>query len=74
MLLRVLLENLTRLLLIGAIGLMGLAVLELLAQLIGQSLVGNYYSAGRLLELSAVFAVLAIALILRDIKLSLRQD
>ena len=68
MLLRVLLENLTRLLLIGSVGLLGLALVELLVQTVGLSILGNFYSAGRLLEVSAILAVIAIAFILRDIK------
>ena len=74
MLLRVLLENLTRLLLVGTILLMGVAVLELALQALGLSLIGNYYAAGRLLEMSAIFAVVAIALTLREIRELLRQN
>ena len=74
MLLRILLENLTRLLLIGAASMMGLAFLELAAQLLGQSLLRSYYSPGRLMELSATLAVLAIALLLRDVRNGLKID
>ena len=74
MLIRVLLENLTRLLLVGALVLVAVAVIELALQVLGVSVIAKYYAAGRLLEMAAVFAVIAIALILRDIRELLRNS
>jgi len=46
----------------------GLAVMEGVVQLFGQSIMRGAYSAGRLFELSGILVAFAIALLLRDIR------
>ena len=46
----------------------GLAVMEGVVQLFGQSIMRGTYGAGRLFELSGILATFAIALLLRDIR------
>ena len=57
-----------RVMLLGALALAALAVAEGVVQLFGQSLTGSAYKAGRLLEFSAMVMVLAIGLLLREIR------
>jgi hypothetical protein len=62
-----------RLLFLGSFVLAGLAVWERVANMMGYTLL-QQYSAGRLLELSALALVFVIALQLRAIKLSLEKQ
>jgi hypothetical protein len=57
----------------GALALIALAVLESLANGFGYSLVHESYRPGRLIEFAAMSAVLASALLLRQIREELRK-
>ena len=57
---------------IGASAAIVLAFLELGVQFFGTSLIGNLYSAGRIIELAAALLVLVIAIVLREIRDVLR--
>ena len=53
---------------------LAVALAEALVNLFGISLVGRVYSAGRLLELSAIFLVFGIAQLLRQIRDAMRES
>jgi hypothetical protein len=57
-----------RILFVGAFALMGLAVIERLANLLGYTVLGGATLPGRLLEVSATVMVFVIALVLRQIR------
>jgi hypothetical protein len=57
----------------GALALIALAVLESVANTFGYSLVRESYRPGRLIEFAAMSAVLASALLLRQIREELRK-
>ena len=73
MFLRVLLENATRAFFLLSAILIGVSFAELAVQFFGASLIGNWYSPGRLLEIAATLLVMAIALLLREIRNELRS-
>ena len=49
------------------------AFLDLIAEFLGFSIVGDMYEAGRLLELAATLLVFVIAVLLRQIRDTLRK-
>jgi hypothetical protein len=57
-----------RVLFFGAFALLGIALFEQVANLLGQTLLRGSYSSGRLMELSAVLLVFVITLLLRQIR------
>ena len=69
-----LLHNVARLAFLGASATIALAFLELVAQILGASLIGEMYSSGRLLELAAALLVFVIAVELREIRDELRAN
>ena len=76
MLLKVLSDNTTRTFFLASTALIIVAFLELIAQFFGATLINNWYSPGRLLELAATLLVFVIALLLRDVRneLKLKRD
>ena len=58
----------------GASVLAALAVAEGLVQLVGSTLTGGHYGAGRLLEFAGILMLFAIGLLLWDIHSVLRRD
>ncbi len=56
---------------IAAVGL-AIAFLQLIGRFFGYDLAGQWYSAGRLMELSAALLVFVIAVLLRQIRDELR--
>lgn len=74
MYLKVLLNNSMRVLFIASAALIALAFIEWAAQLVGTTLVGRWYSAGRLLEIAATLLVYVIAVYLREIRDELRSN
>ena len=52
--------------LVAALGLAGLAAIELLLQYSGSSLIGRTYSAGRLFEFAGIAMIFAIGLQMRE--------
>lgn len=51
-----------------ALGLLGIAIFELVANLMDYTLLRGMYSAGRLIELSAALLVFVITVLLRQIR------
>jgi len=74
MYLKILLNNSMRVLFIASAALIVLAFIEWAAQLVGTTLVGQWYSAGRLLEIAATMLVYVIAVLLREIREELRAN
>lgn len=72
MYIKVFLSNSMRLAFIGAAALIAMAFLEWAVQFLGYSLVGPWYTAGRLLEIAAALLVYVIAVLLREIREELR--
>lgn len=64
---------LSRIIVVGAFALIGLAVIEYVANLLGYTVLRDVYSAGRLIELAAALLVIVIALLLRQIRDELRK-
>ncbi|MGH8308747.1 MAG: hypothetical protein ACRETX_03025 [Steroidobacteraceae bacterium] len=64
---------LSRIVVVGAFALVGLAIIEYAANLLGYTLLREVYSAGRLIELAAALLVIVIALLLRQIRDELRK-
>lgn len=62
------LQNLARLVFVGALLAFLLAFLELLGEFANFSVIGGYYSPGRLVELAAALLTLVIAIRLREIR------
>ena len=71
--LEVISKYLARALFLLAAALIVVAFVEWLAQIFGGSIVGQFYSAGRLLELAATLLVFDIAVLLRQIRNELRS-
>jgi len=63
-----------RLFFVTALALLGIAVLEKAANLIGYTIVGEAYMAGRLFELSTLLVIFVIALLLRQIREELKKN
>lgn len=63
----------SRIVVIGAFVLIGLAAIEYVANLLGYTVLRNVYSTGRLVELAAALLVIVIALLLRQIRDELRK-
>ena len=57
-----------RIFLFGALALIALAVIESLTNRFGYTVVGEAYRAGRLVEFAAMSAIIASALLLRQIR------
>ena len=74
MYLQVFLKNSMRVLFIASAALIALAFIEWAAQFVGTTLVGSWYSAGRLLEIAATLLVFVIAVLLREIREELRAS
>jgi hypothetical protein len=74
MYLQVFLNNSMRVLFITSAALIALAFTEWAAQLAGTTLVGRWYSPGRLLEIAATMLVYVIAVYLREIRDVLRAN
>ncbi len=74
MYLQVILNNSKRVLFLASAALIALAFIEGAAQLVGTSLVSNWYSAGRLLEIAATLLVYVIAVELREIRDEIRTN
>ena len=66
-------KYLARALFLLAAAIIVVAFVEWLAQIFGASIVGQFYSAGRLLELAATLLVFVIAVLLRQIRNELRR-
>ena len=64
----------SRLFFIAALVLLALAVLERAAHVIGLTILQGTYTAGRMLEFSALLVIFVIALLLRQIREELRKD
>ena len=71
--LEVISKYLARALFLLAAAIFVVAFVEWLAQIFGSSIVGQFYSAGRLLELAATLLVFVIAVLLRQIRNELRS-
>lgn len=63
----------SRMVVIGAVVLIGLGAIEYVARLFGYTVLRNTYSTGRLIELAAALLVIVIALLLRQIRDELRK-
>jgi hypothetical protein len=63
----------SRIVVIGAVVLIGLGAIEYVARLFGYTVLRNTYSTGRLIELAAALLVIVIALLLRQIRDELRK-
>jgi phage-related holin len=63
----------SRIVVIGAFVLIGLAVIEYIANLLGYTVLRHLYTAGRLIELAATLLVFVIAMLLRQIRDELRK-
>jgi hypothetical protein len=63
----------SRIVVIGAFVLIGLAAIEYVANLFGYTVLRHAYSTGRLVELAAALLVIVIALLLRQIRDELRK-
>ena len=74
MYLQVFLTNSMRILFLGSAALIALAFVESAVQLFDTTLVGRWYSAGRLLEIAATLLVYVIAVLLRDIREELHAN
>ena len=72
--LQVFLNNSRRALFIASAVLIALAFIEWAAQLAGTTLVSQWYSAGRLLEIAAALLVYVIAVLLREIREELHAN
>lgn len=64
---------LSRIFFFSALALMGVAFLELAANLFGLSLFEGRYGAGRLIELAGALLIFVITLLLRQIRDSLKS-
>jgi len=62
-----------RLLFIASFGLLALAILEWFANVLGYTLVGQSYSAGRMLDFAAIFLIFVLAFVLRQIRDELKK-
>jgi hypothetical protein len=62
-----------RLLSIGVVALLSLAILEGLAQAFGYTIVSGNYAPGRLLELAGILGIFVIALLLRQVRETLKN-
>ena len=65
-------KYLARTLFLLAIAAIALAFIEGIAEFFGSTMVGDFYTAGRLLELAATLLVFVIAVLLRQIRNELR--
>ena len=65
-------KYLARTLFLLAIAAIALAFIEGIAEFFGSTMVGDFYTAGRLLELAATMLVFVIAVLLRQIRNELR--
>ena len=65
-------KYLARTLFLLAIAAIALAFIEGIAEFFGRTMVGDFYTAGRLLELAATLLVFVIAVLLRQIRNELR--
>lgn len=74
MYLQVFLTNSMRVLFLASAALIALAFIESAVQFFGTTLVGRWYSAGRLLEIAATFLVYVIAVLLREIREELHAN
>ena len=72
MYLQVFLINSMRVMFLASAALIALAFIEWAAQIVGTTLVGRWYSSGRLLEIAATLLVYVIAVYLREIRDELR--
>ncbi len=63
----------SRVVVVGALLLIGLAVIEYPANLLGYTVLRGIYTTGRLIELAAALLVIVIALLLREIRDELRK-
>lgn len=63
----------SRLFFLGAFVLLGIAVIERVANVFGYTIVLRAYTGGRLLELAVVLLVFVIALLLRQMREELRK-
>ena len=63
----------SRIVVTGAFVLIGLAVIEYVANLLGYTVLRDVYTPGRLVELAAASLVIVIALLLRQIRDELRK-
>jgi len=64
----------SRLFFAGAIALVGIAVLEKVANLMGYTILRGAYSSGRLFELASLLVIFVIALLLRQIREELKRN
>ncbi len=62
-----------RVLFFGGVALLGLAILEGLVNLFGYTILRGGYSAGRLLEFAAILGIFVIALLLRQVRETLKH-
>ena len=62
-----------RLLAFGIVALLSLAILEGLAQAFGYTMLRETYAPGRLLELAAILGIFVIALLLRQVRETLKN-
>lgn len=58
---------------VGAFGLIGLGVIEYVANMLGYTVLRNASSTGRMIELAAALLVIVIAVLLRQIRDELRK-
>ena len=63
-----LIQLLSRLFFVAALGILGIALLEMLLNLFDYTVLRGQYSPGRLIELSAALLVFVIAVLLRQIR------
>jgi hypothetical protein len=64
----------SRLFFIAALVLLAIAVLERTAHVMGYTILQGAYTAGRMLEFSALLVTFVIALLLRQIREELKKD
>ena len=72
MYMKVFLSNSMRLMFVVSVALIALAALEWAAQFLGFSIIGPWYTAGRLLEIAATPLIYVVAVLLREIRDELR--
>lgn len=61
-------RNLTRILFYLSLAILGIGMIELVVNVFGYTVLRGSYAPGRLVELSAAFMVIVIALLLRQIR------
>ncbi len=64
----------SRLFFATALVLLAISVLKKAASLMGHTILGGYYTAGRLFELSTLLVIFVIALLLRQIREELKKN